>query len=173
MIGLRPFALATVASALTIASAAHAATKLTPFSLPWKNAPESGAELRSADHPNAVYVFEVFQNSCGGCNDNAPNVDALSASFEGQGDVQVLDVGIGQTDADFAQWIAHHAPNHPVVAGNRALMRQLGVQSTPSVYVIDCNLNVVYENGGFWSVPFRPQLRQVVADTLASQHCGE
>lgn len=140
-----------------------------PFSLRHMNpmGSQSGNTYNSVDHPNAVFVFESYFLNCPYCNDNAPNVDALAEEFGDNPRVQVLDIGIDRTDAEYAEWILRHNPNHPVLHdGARALTRQLGTTSYPTVYVVK-NGAVLLKATGVWSASTKARIRSTIASALA------
>jgi hypothetical protein len=160
------------ASAMALGLASVASAQVDAFELAWKNGPTRDATFATADYPDSVFVLELYQNSCSACNRNAPNVDELAAEYAGNDKVQVADVGVAQNEREFQNWISRHQPNHPVLAGRRTVVQQLGLQGTPTTVVLDCGLNIVYRNAGVWSAQVKRQLRSVIDSTLATQECG-
>lgn len=143
-----------------------------PFTLPWVNGAENQTTYDSTTHKNSVFVVEAYFLRCPYCNDNAPAVNDLAADYADEPRVQVLDVGRDTSDADYAEWIRRHSPNHPVLKDTRrTLLTQLGTSAYPSTYVLDCNLQVVYSTVGAWSQSTARTLRRVIDEQLASMAC--
>ena len=121
---LHKFIRASLAGAMALISVS-AFADIAPFSLPWMN--QSPRDVyKMENHPNGVFVLEMYFRTCPYCNDNAPNVDRLSADHAGEPRVQVLDVGIDRNDVDYDRWIQAHHPNHPVLKdANRVIAGEL------------------------------------------------
>lgn len=138
-----------------------------PFELRIMNptSSEAGAVYKSIDHPNAIYVFENYFLNCPYCNDNAPNVDRLAEEFKDEPRVQVLDLGIDRTDAEYEEWIRRHRPNHPVLNdGARVLTRQLGTSRYPTAYVVKSG-EVIFKTTGVWSPQTFERIRSLLRST--------
>ncbi len=130
-----------------LAAAALASTLV--IQLPWMNAPTAGTVYDSADHPGAIFVVEGFQLRCGPCNENAPRFAAMARSYGNEPRAQFVEVGLDRTARDFQQWIARHQPSHPVLMdAERAVWGPLGGTGTPTTWVLDCHMNVVWEHVG-------------------------
>lgn len=152
---------------LVLFSKAVFALTVQPFSLPQMNAEQQGTNYNSADHTSAVFVIENYFLNCPYCNDNAPNVDALAESYADNERVQVLDVGIDKSDAQYATWIEKHNPNHPVLKDSaKKLTSQLGTTGYPSTYVLDCNGNVAMKTTGVWSSSTKSKLKSKINSLL-------
>lgn len=140
---------------------------ITTFQLPWMNHKVAGTVYNSADIKDAVIVVEAYFLNCPYCNDNAPNVDELATAFANEPRVQVLDVGIDKTDAQYKTWIAKHHPNHPVLKDDkRMLIRQLGTSGYPSTYIIDCKGTVRYTSTGVWGTAKERAIKDKVTEVL-------
>lgn len=142
----------TIATALFVLSTAASAASIPMYDFPLKNGESRDDVYKMSEHKNSVFVFEAYRLSCGYCNDNAPVVDALAAEYAANGRVQVIDLGLDTNDADYAEWIARHTPNHPVVqdTGRRvfnALKTQNGV---PQVFIVNCKGEMVGNHVGTW-----------------------
>lgn len=148
-------------------SAVAAPKKVSPFSLPQMNHANVGTLYNSAEKPNAVFVVETYFLNCPYCNDNAPNVEDFAEKYQDDPRVQVLDVGVDKTVAQYESWIRRHSPNHPVLNdGNRILVRQLGTTGYPSTYVLDCRGNVLTSTSGVWSASKLAQIDAAVQKGL-------
>lgn len=135
-----------------------------PFSL---KEMKSGEIYNSADHAGSVFVFESYFLDCPYCNQNAPNVDELAASYMGDGRVQVLDIGVDRNDAQYAEWIRRHSPNHPVLNdGARTLTKQLGTSRYPTVFVVDKTGTILFQATGVWSGATKARIRHLVDSAL-------
>jgi len=146
-------------------------SRVTPFSLPWMNAETTGTAYSSASHANGIFVVEAYFLGCPYCNDNAPNVNDLTDKYASSDRVQVLDVGVDRSDADYEEWIRKHQPNHPVLKdAQRVLIKQLGTTGYPSTYVVDCKGNVVYKTSGVWNSAKKAAIHKAV-DTLLAVDC--
>ena len=99
------------ATALFLASGlAQAGTTIpTNLEFPLKNG-AANAVYKMTDHPNSVFVFEVYQLSCGDCNANADRVNHLADDYAGNVRVQVLDTGFDKADSNYPIWISRHKP---------------------------------------------------------------
>jgi thiol-disulfide isomerase/thioredoxin len=167
-IGATAFLLSTV-----LISTASTAQTVSPFVLEWYNFGETIGEYKSEDHPGATFVLEIFANSCGACNANAVNVEALAEEFKDNPKVQVLDVGIAQQPRELRAWIERHAPKHPVVQGKRSLMLELGgITSTPTAVILNCKLEVIHKTSGRWTPAVAEKLREVIQASLMDASCG-
>lgn len=142
------------------------------FDLPWKNRGSLDPQTwNSASYKNTVYVVEVYQLRCPPCNTNAANVNSLAAEFKSNSKVQVVSVGLDQDDNSYVSWISRHNPNHPVLMdAGRSLSRQLGVASTPTAYILDCNKNVKWQHSGVWSAETVNTIRSTIS-SLSQQRC--
>lgn len=152
---------------LAASSLAQAASVPTNLEFPIKNG-EPGAVYRMTDHPNAVYVFEVFSLSCSYCNTNAPAVDRLAKDFAGNARVQVLDVGLDTSDNNYREWIRRHAPNHVVVADPaRKVYNPLRTaEGIPQAFVVNCKGERVGSQVGSWDAGAERKLRALVNTAL-------
>ncbi len=139
-----------VAATLLVASAASAAT-IPMYDFPLKNS-DSRDIYKMSEHKNGVFVFETYRLSCGYCNENAPKVDALATEYASNPRVQVLDLGLDTNDAEFAEWIDRHHPNHPVVqdTGRRVYNALRTTNGVPQVFVVDCKGEMVGNHVGTW-----------------------
>lgn len=155
-----------IASALFFASTS--ALAIDPFCAPWKNHPTPGTEYCTADHPNGIFVLELAANFCGPCNNNAPSIKALAASYANQPRVQVIDMMTDQVDSEISKWIARHRPTHPVLKDvGKKVWNQVGAQYIPTMVITDCNGNIEYQHTGSLN---RAAAQQVI-DRLLSQEC--
>lgn len=153
--------------AVLVLATSATGSALTSFSLPWMNHAVKDTLYNSADHKDGVFVLEAYFLNCPYCNDNAPNVDALADSFANEPRVQVLDVGIDRTDAQYATWISKHKPNHPVLKDDkRVLIKQLGTTGYPSTYIVDCKGTVRYTSTGVWNTSKIKAMKDKIADIL-------
>lgn len=157
-----------VASLLWITASLANAASIPMYDLPLKSGP-AGSVYRMADHPNAVFVFEAYQLSCVYCNSNAVNVDQLATTYANNPRVQVLDLGLDTSDDAFAQWIARHNPNHPVVqdTGYR-IYRALKTQNAiPQVFVVNCRGELIGSHVGAWDSSAMASIHSYINQGLA------
>jgi peroxiredoxin len=149
----------------------QAQAEVSPFELPWMN--QTNAKTYSSEsHKGGIFVVETYFLNCPYCNDNAPSVDALATKFAEESRVQVLDVGIDKSDAQYQTWIERHHPNHPVLKdAKKELISQLGTSVYPSTYVLDCEGNVVYQSQGTWDSEKIDKIEQTIRWLLNSS-CG-
>lgn len=141
----------------------------TGINFPWMNSPAHDARYRLADHPNGVFVFEVYSVSCSWCNKNAEQVDAFATAYKNDVRVQVIDLGLDTNDRDYRNWISMHHPNHPVVKDVeqrvwRALQKEDGI---PQTFVVACDGTVVTSTLGYWGDEEKQTLREGVAKAEA------
>ncbi len=140
-----------LSTVLFLASTAVSAASIPQLEFPVKNGGDR-AVYKMSEHKNAVFVFETYRLSCGYCNDNAATVNALATEFASEPRVQVLDLGQDTADADYAEWIARHNPNHAVIEDTgrkvyNALKTQNGV---PQVFIVNCKGELVGNHVGTW-----------------------
>lgn len=141
------------------------------FELPWVNNAVTDLKYKSDDHPNGIFVVETYFLGCPYCNDNAPNVNELAEKYSHEDRVQVLDVSRDCRPSDYRTWIARHEPNHPVLNDcSKKLIGQLGTRYYPSVYVIDCHGDVVYDHVGVWSGSVKRNIASTI-DGLLQETC--
>lgn len=146
------------------------ATAITPFDLQWMNHKVVGTNYKSSAHPKGVFLIETYFRNCPYCVQNAPNVNDLAGKYANEPRVQVIDLGIDKTDAEYASWIALTKPNHPVLkdAGMK-VVRELGTTGYPSTYVLDSQLKVVYKHSGVWASAARRQIQITIDQLLKSK----
>lgn len=155
---------ATLLALLLINNLAQA---VAPFELPWMNPDKSESTYKSSSHRGAVYVIETYFLNCPYCNDNAKNVDTLASHYSFSDRVQVLDVGVDRSDAQYATWIDRHNPNHPVLKdARRQVVGELGTTSYPSTYVVDCKGKVLASSTGVWNEETRAKFGKVIEEQL-------
>jgi hypothetical protein len=161
---------------LVLAFASTLQAAVGTFELPWMNHPtDPNAVYKSTDHKSAVFVLETWFLGCPYCNNNAPNVDALAAQYQGNSRVQVLDTGIDSSDSSYQEWIRRHHPNHPVlkdVMGKILVKKQLGTLTYPSTYVVDCSGQVLTKTVGEWDSSKKAQIVAAVEKGLMKE-CAE
>ena len=138
-------------AAAFLASTAASAASIPMYEFPLKNS-DSRDVYKMSEHQNGVFVFEAYRLSCGYCNENAPAVDALATQYASNPRVQVLDLGLDTNDADYAEWIARHEPNHPVVqdTGRRVYNALRTSSGVPQVFVVNCKGEMVGNHVGTW-----------------------
>lgn len=142
-----------------------------PWGLQDMNHKPEPALYRSSDHPNGIFVLEGYFRSCGLCNWNAANVNALASEYSSQNRVQVLDVGLDGPDRTYQLWIEETEANHPVIRdAERFLINQLGFEAYPSVAIVDCHMKIRYKHQGFWEAPTQKEVRDVV-EVLLKESC--
>lgn len=158
------------ASLLLMASTS--AFAISDFNLTWFNRTSDQPQtFNSADYKNTVFILEVYQLNCAPCNSNEPNVKALADFYKSNDKVKVLDLGIDQDLNSYTKWIARHQQNHPVLIDTgRTVAQQLGVQLTPTAYLLDCNKNVKWQHTGEWSAHQIAEIKGIVT-SLATQRC--
>ena len=157
-----------VASVLLLASSAgFSASIATNMTFPVKNG-EAGEVYKMEDHKNSVFVFEAYRLSCYYCNLNAPKVDALATQFAENPRVQVLDLGMDTADADFAEWIRAHKPNHKVIQDvNKTVYKTLKtMDGVPQAFVFDCKGNMHGNVVGAWDANGEKRIRDLIASAL-------
>lgn len=140
-----------VSAILLFASAASAAS-IPMYDFPLKNS-DSRDVYKMSEHKNGVFVFEAYRLSCGYCNENAPVVDALATEYAANARVQVLDLGLDTNDSEYAEWVARHNPNHPVVqdTGRRVYNALKTSNGVPQVFVVNCKGEMVGNHVGTWA----------------------
>lgn len=142
------------------------------FNLTWYNrTTKDPATFNSADYKNTVFVIEVYQLRCPPCNTNAANVNALAAAYKNNANVQVIDLGIDQDQDSYRQWVMRHQPQHPVLIDTgRTVAFALGVQTTPTTYILDCNKDVRWQHNGVWTPTTLTDINAQIA-TLSTMQC--
>jgi peroxiredoxin len=166
---MKRFVLAAIACAALSTSAL--ADTLQPFEEAWLNGAQD-ATYKTSDHPDGVFVLEFYANFCGACNENADNVNALSAQYKTQSRVQVLDMSLDTDPGEQQAWINNHNPNHPVLNdGQRTVWSQLNESYIPTTVIMDCKGNVVWKNTGVWGDDEKATIKQNL-DALLGQSCG-
>lgn len=152
---------------LATASIAQAASVPTNLEFAVKNG-QAGDVYRMTEHPNSVFVFEVFSLSCVYCNNNAPAVDRLAKEFADNARVQVLDVGLDTSDNNYREWNRRHAPNHPVVADSaRKVYGPLHTEEgIPQAFVVNCKGQSVGNLVGSWDAASERKVRTLINKAL-------
>ncbi len=137
------------------------------FELPWTNGPQIGATFRSMDLPNSVFVIEAYFLNCPYCRRNAPKFNAVASEYAGTNRVHFLDVGSDCRDSYYETWRQTTNPNHPVLNDcSRKVLNQLGTRGFPTTYVLDCNLEVVYQHTGEMNDAIANQIRSAINSRL-------
>ena len=149
------------------AGIAQAASIPADLEFPIKNgAPD--AIYRMTDHPNAVFVFEVYRLSCGDCNANASAVAKLASDYAANPRVQVLDTGTDSSDASYKEWIRRWKPKHTVIADPaKRVFNALKTESAvPQVFVVTCDGNMVGSHLDVWGTAGAAHVRELVEQGL-------
>lgn len=159
-----------LASMLLMASTS--AFAISDFNLTWFNrTADQPQTFNSADYKNTVFILEVYQLNCAPCNTNEPNVKALAEFYESNDKVKVLDIGIDQDLNSYTRWVTRHQQKHPVLIDTgRKIAQELGVQYTPTTYILDCNKNVTWQHTGEWTAEHVASIKSAVT-ALSSQRC--
>ncbi len=154
--------------ALGLVAMSSSAWALDNFELRWmNNVEDTNAIWKSADHQNSVIVVEAYFKDCPYCNDNAPNVDELAATYQTNPLVQVIDVGRDCRESDYATWISRHHPNHPVLNDcNTQVLGPLGISGYPTTVILDCHLHEVYRTSGEWGSSTAAAIRNKINQLL-------
>jgi len=146
-----------------------AAQTISAFELPQMN--NGGAMFRSVDN-QGVYLFESYFLGCPYCNENAPNVNEMAASYSDNRIVHFIDLGIDRSNGQYDTWIANHNPNHPVLKdASRVVTNELGTTGYPSAYVVGCDMKVLYKTTGVWGSAEKAEIKAAI-DNALQQDCG-
>jgi hypothetical protein len=158
-----------LAIALFLTTTAANAASIPMYDFPLKNGESRDEIYKMSDHKNSVFVFEAYRLSCGYCNENAPAVDDLAVDYADNARVQVLDLGLDTSDSDFAEWIARHKPNHPVVqdTGRRVFNALKTSSGVPQDFVVNCKGEMVGNHVGTWAGAEK-RIRSLVNQALAT-----
>jgi hypothetical protein len=137
---------------LLLAATTSNAASIPMYDFPLKNGESRDDVYKMSEHQNAVFVFEAYRLNCGYCNENADAVDDLAAEYSNNARVQVLDLGLDTSESDYAEWIARHRPNHPVVqdTGRRVYNALKTSNGVPQVFVVNCKGEMVGNHVGTW-----------------------
>ena len=156
-----------ITTALFIASTAAGAASIPQLEFPVKNGTVRDEVYKMSEHKNSVFVFETYRLSCGYCNDNAATVNALATEYAAEPRVQVLDLGQDTADADYAEWVARHNPNHPVIQDvGRKVYNTLRTQNgVPQVFIVNCKGEMVGNHVGTWDNA-QQSIRAMIAKAL-------
>lgn len=141
-----------LATALFVVASVANAAAIPMYDFPLKNGESRDEVYKMSDHKAGVFVFEAYRLSCGYCNENAPTVDALATEYASNPRVQILDLGLDTQDSEFAEWIARHQPNHPVIqdTGRRVYNALKTSNGVPQVFVVNCQGQMVGNHVGTW-----------------------
>lgn len=150
-----------------------AAFAISDFNLTWFNrTTDQPQTFNSADYKNTVFILEVYQLNCPPCNSNEPRVNALDEFYKTNDKVKIISLGIDQDLNQYTKWIARHQPKHPVLIDRgRVVAQQLGTQSTPTTYILDCNKNIKWQHTGEWTADQVAEIKGVVT-SLADLRCS-
>lgn len=148
-------------------SSALAASTISPFNLNWFNNPVPNTTYQTTDHADGIFVLEFFANFCGACNENAPNVDEMSANYANEPRVQVLDMNLDASDTEISRWVARHHPNHPVLKGARSVWPQVGSQYIPTMLITDCHGVEQFRYVGAWDSATKAAIKAKIDAMLA------
>lgn len=149
---------------LLLAATPGLASSIPMLEFPQLNGISADAVYRMADHPNSVFVFEAYRVACGGCNENAVNIKKLVEDFKDHPRVQILDLSMDSTRADFDLWLSRHAPSHPVVQDvNFKVFKALRSGSgVPQVFVVDCRGDLLGGLSGIWDADAADKVRRII-----------
>lgn len=156
---------------LCLSGLAHTASIPTNLEFPFKNGP-ANAIYKMTDHPNGVFVFEVYQLSCGDCNANAPRVNRLADEYAKNVRVQILDTGFDKLDSTYPIWINRQKPNHPVIKdGDGQIFYRLSTANVvPQVFIVNCKGELVGSHVDQWDATAEKQIRGYI-DTALKTTC--
>lgn len=160
----------------TIASAAFSQS-LDPnrVNLPWINADQSNAVYSMSDYPNGVHVFEAFQNFCGACNTNAPQVKAMYFDYQQMAEnnpkyerVKFVDLGLDTRESEIRRWQARHNPPFPIVQDETRYVWSSISQSgyIPQTFVVDCTGTLIDSTVGAWDFSAKQRIRSAIETAL-------
>lgn len=140
------------------------------FSLPQMNPAIDVEEFSTANYDDGVYVIETFQLRCSYCNTNAPNMVGLAEFYRNDERVKFIDLGLDRSDRDYAQWISRHNVEHYVLKdADRVVVADLGTRGTPTSYILDADLNIIWEHEGVWSANDIEAMKAIIDANLASR----
>jgi Redoxin len=146
------------------------ASSIPNLDFPVKNGAHRDDVYKMSEHKNSVFVFEAFADFCGGCHENAPNVDEFAIEFAANPRVQVLDLGLDRVDSAYQAWIDRHHPNHLVIQDtDRKVFNALRTDNfIPQVFIVDCHGVMVGNHIGVWDEAVKTKLRGFIATALAT-----
>lgn len=162
-----PF-LSLVATVVFSAASVVSAASIPNLEFPIKNGVNRDDIYKMAEHKNSVFVFEAFADFCGGCHENAPNVDEFALEFASNPQVQILDLGLDQVDSAYESWISRHHPNHAVIQDSaRKVFNALRTENLiPQVFVVNCKGVMIGNHIGEWDASVKEKLRGFIRTAL-------
>ena len=152
---------------LGVVLTASAQAQVDEFELTWANGPEGTSIYNSADHPDAVFLIKIFSLHCGACRANIPAFSELASAYSELDAVQTLNIGVAQSPRELRRWVGLTDNAYPVLAGRRALMRQLGVRGTPTTVILNQDRQVIWRHSGSWSRSDRREIKATIESLLA------
>lgn len=153
---------------LLTAGYAHAASIPVNLEFTHMSVAPAGTKYRMTDHPNSVFVFEVFLNSCPDCNKNAPAVNRLAADYANNPRVQVLDTGLDSNAAFYQAWIKNTKPNHQVIndSGYQVFNLLSTANTIPQVFIVNCKGEMVANHVDVWDANAEKEIRGYINTAL-------
>lgn len=108
--------------------------------------------IRTQNPGTTHTLIEFFSVTCSDCQANLPKVSQLNSMISGTTTVRL--VSIDRNADDVKQYIATNKSliNFPVALDiNRSALKAYGVDVTPTVFILDSNLNVIYKHEGVFA----------------------
>jgi thiol-disulfide isomerase/thioredoxin len=136
-----------------------------PADFTLRKAPE-GTALSLEETKGKVLVFNFWATWCGPCHALEPLFARVAADFQANPDVLFLAVNCDEDESLVAGYLEEDKPRTAVVFAD-GLDRFFGVNSFPTVMVIDRLGNIAYRSDGFQPDTFEPNLAAAVRRALA------
>lgn len=131
-----------------------------------------GSKFPLAPEKGKVLVVNFWATWCGPCRALEPLFDRIALGFHGDGDVLFLAADCDEDESLVPAYIKEMKPQASVVFAD-GLDRLLGVNSFPTVVVLDRAGKIVYRAEGFGDDHFEQALTAAIHLALGSDHAPQ
>ena len=166
--GLGDFLLKTIDDVTASAAAPHAvrnAGTRDAFAFVLRKSPE-GTAYPLAAHKGKVVVINFWATWCGPCHALEPIYEKLAARYAGNPGVAFLSANCDEDESLVAPYLAERKPRSTEVFADR-LDELFGVESFPTVLILDHSGKVVFRANGFDPYSIEQELGDAIQQTLA------
>jgi thiol-disulfide isomerase/thioredoxin len=112
-----------------------------------KYSPKGSSTVSTSSFTNTKTIFYFWIKSCGPCVASFPKLIAFQKKNRNNG-IEVVMVNCYDKEKDIAFFYNKHQPNYAMLYNGLALQNKIGVNSYPTVVIVDKNQKVLYS--GNW-----------------------
>lgn len=113
-----------------------------------------------------IVLVDFWASWCGPCKGSFPVLEELHKRYAGKG-VVVLGINLDETKEAKEEFLAHHAVTFPIVRDQKQqLVKQVGVATMPSSFILDGEGKVRFVHKGFHGASTQKEYEQEIEGLL-------